>query len=42
MIWIYISDKLKNPISATKLVNDFIKKINNIVLFPYGNNEYLP
>ena len=37
----YISDNLKNPTSAIKLVNDFIKEINNIVIFPYGNNEYL-
>ena len=38
----YISYKLHNPISATKLATDFIKEINNVVIFPYGNNEYLP
>ena len=35
----YISYKLHNPISATKLATDFIKEINNVVIFPYGNNK---
>lgn len=38
----YVHYILNNKKAAKDLANTFIKEINNILNFPYGNAEYIP
>ncbi len=38
----YISDELKNPDTASRLIDEFISSAENICIFPYSNNVYTP
>ncbi len=38
----YISEELKNPVAASKLAEEFIASAENICIFPYSNNVYIP
>ena len=37
----YISHNLKNKSAALKLIDEFLKEMNNIMNFPYASAEYI-
>ncbi len=38
----YISEELNNSIAASKHAEEFISSAENICIFPYSNNVYIP